>query len=147
MSFSCTWIRCSKKKHSAPKPGRSTESVDADAGNEQTHGYGVPSASGATSSQQPIEHPVDGPLAPDEGRKLNIDNADPESAPDSPWLLIGDADKESSDAAADTGPRPLNTPDHDVMQRPAPTEAAVAAIAYSTKWERRGGSWKPQTEE
>ena len=89
-----------QKKHSAPKPGCSTQSVDADAGNEQTHGYGVPSASGATSSQQPIEPPVDGPLAPDEGRKLNIDNADPESAPDSPWLLIGDADEESSDAAS-----------------------------------------------
>ena len=44
---------------------------------------------------------------------------------------------------ADNRPRPLNTPDHDAMCRPAPKEAAVAATAYATKWKRTGrSSWQ-----
>jgi hypothetical protein len=133
-----------QENHSASPPGWSAQSVGTDAGSEQTHGYGVPSAIGATSSQQHIEHPVNNPLAPHEVRKLNRDNVDEEDEPTSPWILIDNTDGGSSDAAADTGPKPLNnTPDHDVMRRPAPKEAAVAATAYATKWKRTGrSSWQ-----
>ena len=37
------------------QPGSSAQSEGADAGSEQTHGYGVSSAIGATSTQAPIE--------------------------------------------------------------------------------------------
>jgi hypothetical protein len=136
--------------------------VGADAGSEQTHGYGVTSGIGATSIEQPIDTQMiteSGYRAAYEALNVIRDNVGEKDVPGEPFIpgekkdsrvnkipTVHCTEGRSSDAAADTGPRPL-TPDQGPHTGGDVRHLTPDEVPYhwdSTgrpQWDRAFGSW------